>query len=186
MTKFEIAYSRTAQLEGGYVNIKSDNGGETYCGISRKNNPDFIGWKIINSYKSKRPLQRGEIIKDSVLESLIKSFYKAKYYDSNNLESINNQEIINEIYDTGVNMGIFIAAKFVQQSLNLLNRNQKDYPDLKEDGKLGIVTMGILNKYPNPSAFIKTLNGLQFMRYVDICLNDPAQEENFLGWLKRI
>lgn len=37
--------------EGGYANHPADKGGETYRGISRKANPDWVGWKYIDEVK---------------------------------------------------------------------------------------------------------------------------------------
>jgi lysozyme family protein len=35
------------------------------------------------------------------------------------------------MFDIGVNQGIGYAGLFLQRSLNVLNHNGKDYPDLK-------------------------------------------------------
>ena len=40
MADFQPALQTTLRFEGGYTNINADAGGETYCGISRRNWPD--------------------------------------------------------------------------------------------------------------------------------------------------
>ena len=42
MAKFEEAYKLVADFEGSYSNVKSDRGGETYCGIARNFSPNGL------------------------------------------------------------------------------------------------------------------------------------------------
>lgn len=53
MANFDEAYKRTNGFEGGYVNDKSDLGGETYKGVARKIHKNWAGWAIVDSYKGK-------------------------------------------------------------------------------------------------------------------------------------
>ena len=79
-----------------------------------------------------------------------------------------------------------VAAKFLQISLNLFNRDERDFKNLIVDGFIGKNTLKVVNSLPYQAAIIKALNGLQFMRYIDICESDESQEVFFRGWLKRI
>jgi lysozyme family protein len=54
MANFEIAYKRIEKYEGSYVYALDDNGGKTYAGLSRKVNPNWIGWKMIDVAKKKK------------------------------------------------------------------------------------------------------------------------------------
>ncbi|HLO59025.1 MAG TPA: glycosyl hydrolase 108 family protein [Lentimicrobium sp.] len=186
MAKFETAYKLTCGQEGGYSNSSHDKGGETYRGISRKWFPEWKGWKVIDSYKANHDLQQGEYINDFVLEELVYDFFEAEFWDANRLSEITSQEIANEVYDTAVNMGKNTAAVYLQKAVNLLNRNQKDYNDIKVDGHIGTATLSLVNRYPNSAVLIKVLNGLQFACYLQICEKDPDQEYNFRGWLNRV
>lgn len=186
MANFNLAFQITDGHEGGYVNDPNDNGGETYRGIARKFWPNWQGWRIIDDYKFKHKLIKGQIIDDPSLNNQVRAFYKSHFWDINKLDSIVDQGIANEIYDTGVNMGIKIAAIFLQQGLNLLNRNQKYYQDIKEDGSIGPVTISMTNAHKYPRCLEKTLNILQGARYVEICKNNPSQETFFRGWLTRV
>jgi lysozyme family protein len=191
MANFDIAHKLTQSAEGGYSNVSTDSGKETYRGVSRVMWPNWAGWVIIDQYKLVAHLNTGDFIpiawkRGAELDGLVNAFYKTQFWDVNKLDQVNNQPIANELFDSGVNMGTGIAAKFLQEALNLLNRNQKDYSDIAEDGKIGNITLGLANSYPYQGALLKTLNGLQFMRYVSICESDPAQENNFRGWLSRV
>lgn len=184
MANFEIAFNITLGHEGGYSNDPTDKGGETYKGVARVANPDWSGWAIVDLCRSKPNFPKS-LDSDNSLQTAVKDLYKKRYWDCYNADQISNQDIASEIFDSGVNMGIAVAAKYLQQALNLLNRNQQDHADLKEDGVIGSVTLSILNSHKNPKGILKTLNGLQFMKYYNICQKDPSQEKFFNGWLSR-
>lgn len=177
MAQFKVAFLRTAINEGGYVNDSSDNGGETYKGISRKFHPDWEGWSFIDKNK---PLKRGQIIDNPELSNMVKTFYKINYWDKIKGDFYNSQELADEIYDTAINMGVSTSARFLQKSINLLSQ---DY--IKEDGIIGSKTLTAANKTMIRN-LLKCLNGFQFMKYADICKEDPSQEKFFKGWLKRV
>jgi lysozyme family protein len=185
MAKFEIAHKITSLNEGGYANNLYDMGGETYRGISRVYWPNWKGWFIIDEYKRRIKLKNNDYIHDEDVNILVDEFYKKHFWDVNRLSEINNQKIANELFDTGVNMGRKIAAYFLQEALNLLNKNQKAYKDIKVDGVIGDITLKLVNNYKKYHHVVKTLNGLQFERYVGICKRDKSQENNFINWLKR-
>ena len=89
------------------------------------------------------------------------------------------------MFDTGVNMGVRVAANFLQEALNLMNRNGQNFPDLKVDGQIGPITIAAYKKVDD-RILLKVLNGLQFERYKLICFKDPTQEKYFNGWMKRV
>lgn len=185
MADFKSAFLKSMHHEGAYSNNPTDRGGETYKGIARNKNRAWDGWRIIDGYKSMADFEK-ELDSDTGLQLLVDVFYKLNYWDALSLDDVINQEIADELFDTCINMGTGTAAKFLQAALNLLNRNGKNYPDLKVDGKVGNTTIKTLNAFQNPKAILKTLNGLQFGRYVDICQADPTQEIFFNGWLNRV
>jgi lysozyme family protein len=185
MANFEQAYPIVSSNEGGYINDPEDKGGETYYGISRNNWPNWAGWIVIDKVKEERIIKDNEIIKDCVLVKLVSDFFKKEFWDVNSLGNFLSQQIANELFDTGVNMGVEVAARLLQEALNLLNKNKRNYPDILVDGDIGPITLRLTNEHRNPSALLKTLNGLQFVRYVKICERDPTQEKFFYGWLNR-
>jgi lysozyme family protein len=186
MADFHQAHAKTSPQEGGYSKDINDNGKETYRGISRVFHPYWRGWYIIDAYKRMHPLKRNDYIPNVELDKLVDIFYEEYFWKTNRLSEFTNQDVANEVFDTGVNMGSEIAAKFLQTGLNLLNRNEKDFKDIEIDGKIGSETIAMVNQYPRPQVLLKVLNGLQFSRYVAICERDPKQENNFLGWLNRV
>lgn len=185
MAEFKTAYFKTLIHEGGYSDHPSDRGGETYKGIARSRNSAWGGWSIIDGYKSRADFLKA-LEEDPHLENLVIALYKMNYWDRLSLDDMNDQLIAEELFDTAVNMGIGTASRFLQEALNLLNRNQKNFPDLKVDGMIGPRTMAAANNYTNRKAMLKTLNGLQFCKYRNICEADETQEVFFHGWLNRV
>jgi lysozyme family protein len=102
------------------------------------------------------------------------------------LDEIGSQNIANELFDTSVNMGQVIAATFLQRALNVSNRQQKDYPDLVVDGKIGPKTISATNTHPRIGQLFKLLNTLQGARYISICESNPSQEKYLTGWMERV
>ena len=188
MANFYEAYQITKKHEGGYANDKDDVGGETYKGVSRRYHPSWSGWKIIDGYKNK-PNFLNNIYNDESLEELVLRFYKEKFWDVNLLDEVSSQNIANEMFDTGVNMGVGRAAKFLQRALNALNKGGRLYPDLVEDGVIGNTTLRALNaclSYRGDVYVYKVLNILQGMHYLEFMRRSPIQEKFAYGWLDRV
>ena len=173
----------TIAIEGGYVNDPTDRGGETYKGISRKFHSGWEGWAIIDGFK-----QQGEgfevlLNADPGLHAQVVAFYEKNYMRP--FEQISNRRIKAELFDTAVNMGVGTAKKMLQEALNLMNRNERNFEDLAVDGQIGPKTIAAYKKVRKPVLF-KVLNGLQFCRYKEIVEKDPRQERFFNGWMKRV
>ena len=188
MADFDEAYDITLDHEGGYTNDPVDVGGETYKGVARAYYPEWHGWEIIDAVKSESNFPNNLRGNDE-LDEMIHKFYKKHYWNRFWGDQIPNQDIANEMFDTGVNMGVGRAVKYLQKGLNVLNRNQKNYGDIVEDGSFGSNTMTALNKYlstDNVSFLLKIMNILQGMHYIDYMTKSPTQERFARGWLKRV
>ncbi len=188
MANFNEAYLITSNIEGNYSNDPTDSGGETYKGIARRKNPNWLGWRIVDRYKT-QPNFPKNMYSDVDLNLYVKLFYKEEYWDVNRLDEFPSQAIANEMYDTGVNMGTSKAAKFLQLTLNVLNKNGTAYPDISEDGKIGPGTLQAFNSCigrVGEEVIYKVLNILQGNHYIEIMVRDPSQEKYTLGWLSRV
>jgi len=182
MAEFKISFSKTMAAEGGYANAPSDRGKETYRGISRAMNPQWKGWAIVDALR-KEPGFPKNLASHPELDELVLDFYKEMFWNPIKGDQIASQEVADELFDTGVNMGATIPVKFAQQALNLLNRNGKLYADIADDGIMGNGTLKMLNAFTETNVLVRTLNALQACRYIKICEIDHTQEENFRGWL---
>lgn len=202
MQKFNLAYQHTLGHEGGYVNDPDDKGGETYKGIARVHWPLWTGWMHIDRIKAQYDYNQVEMLRalsdHSVLQNLVKEFYKDAFWNPANLDHL-PIEISMEIFDTGVNQGLGTAVKYFQEALNYLNNNQRDFKDLKVDGGLGNKSLEAFKAYMatadksyyrsearNLKTLLKVMNGLQFSNYVLIVEKNPGQEKFFYGWINRV
>ena len=164
-SNFKIAFKEIIGIEGGYVNDPNDRGGETKYGISKRAYPNLD-------------------IKNLTLKQAEEIYYN-DYWFALKLDYINELNISLELFDTCVNMGRYKASTILQEALNLLNRNEKNFKDLFVDGVIGVKTILAYNKV-DKKILLKVLNGLQFCKYKEICEKDKTQEKYFNGWMKRI
>lgn len=185
MADFDSADKIIRSHEGGYANNPKDRGGETYRGIARKIWPGWSGWALIDGYKKHADFPN-VLDTDPVLQKLVRAFYKENFWNALNLDQVNDQSMATELYDTSVNMGVGVAAIFLQRVLNATNRVAKDYPDIVVDGKVGANTIAILNKHPRPKEVFKLFNCLKGSRYMDIVEHNTSQEIFMTSWAGRI
>src|SRR5690606_218788 len=127
-----------------YVNDPKDRGGETYKGIARKHNKSWTGWGLIDGSKHRPDFPK---CLDNIpeLQKSVILFYKADVWDAMNLDRCQYQDIAEDLYDTGVNMGCNTAVMMLQRVLNVANRNERDYKDLLVDGDCGNKTLSALH-----------------------------------------
>ena len=185
MASFDEAYQKTMGAEGRYSNNSSDRGGETYRGIARRTHPDWPGWLIIDAAK-RQPDFPACLERSPALQLRVRTLYRFEYWDKIRGDQIESQIIAEELFDTFVNTGT--RAQFLQRTLNLLNRNQKLYPDIPVDGIPGPGTLAALAaclKSRSPTLVFNIMNILQGARYIEIMERDRSQEE-FIGWFDRV
>ena len=119
MATFNDAFKKLVKTEGSYVCDSDDSGGETYRGISRRYNPKWEGWDIIDIYKRSyrgKPLSK-VLDADDRLQDMVKELYKNNYWDIFELDEIPSQIIAYQMFDTCVNCGEAAAIRFAQASL---------------------------------------------------------------------
>lgn len=185
MANFQIAYDKTNKIEGGYANNPKDKGGETWTGIARNKWPDWDGWLIVDELKRQTGFPAILATHEGLKQKKL-SFYKKNFWDALLLDSVADQNVANELYDSGVNLGTGVAGTYLQRVLNVANRNGLYYPDLLVDGQVGTKTIKALNTHPKPYIILRALNCLQGSKYIGICESNPSQEEFFNGWMERV
>lgn len=164
------------KVEGGYTNDPSDSGGETCWGIT-------IAVARANGYAG--------AMKDMPQQVAYDIYYK-QYVVAPGFDKVLalSENIGNEVVDTGVNMGVSIAGKFLQQALNALNDGASHYPDLVVDGAVGKGSISALQAYlakrgtDGVVVMLRALNALQGARYISIAESSPKNERFVYGWLK--
>lgn len=197
MADFNQSYYKVMQIEGGYSNDPTDNGGETYKGIARKFWPDWAGWKIIDQIRfvhGKSLALTTEVITSfkteyQALQPLVVQFYKDRFWNTYQGDSM-PQELGDEMFDCAVNLGVGTAGKFLQRALSCLNRNDPSwYADLVDDGAVGPGTLKALKAYLSKDPvdlLVKIINVQQGAYYMEFMKKSPAQEKFARGWFTRV
>lgn len=161
--------------EGGYVNDPNDSGGETNFGITA-----FVA--RANGYfgdMKDMPRDRAVVI------------YRNRYWIGPRFNEVSDimRGVAAEMFDTGVNMGTAVAAKFLQRCLNAFNRRGTAWPDVEADGAIGNLTLNALRMFrgDRPDAevvMVRALNCLQGARYIELAEGSAKNEDFVFGWLK--
>jgi hypothetical protein len=103
---------------------------------------------------------------------------------------IRYNKIFPELLDIGVNMGVDRAILMLKNALNLLNDGGSRYKDFDVNNVVCDDIFVVLCRYKDDKIFmynlVKTLNGLQMKRYIEICQNNPKKEKYLRAWLKRV
>jgi len=173
MANFEIAKNETLLKEGKYSNRPEDAGGETKYGITIR--------------VAREEGYEGAMI-DFPIE-LADRIYKKLYWDKLKLDLVSSQPIANELFDTAVNCGAMTASIFLQRVLNVLNREARDWEDIKVDGIVGAKTIGTLEiaSRKREKNILLFLNVLQGARYIELATTSSRHDElNINGWAQRI
>jgi lysozyme family protein len=161
--------------EKGYANNPNDAGGETMWGIT-------IATARRNGYAS----AMRELTRDQASAIYMREYVTAPGFTR--IASI-NLAIAEELVDSGVNCGTGHPGKWLQRTLNLLNRQAKLFPDLVVDGALGLATQTALlyvlhqRGLDGEKVILRALNCLQGAYYMEITENRAANEEFFFGWM---
>lgn len=163
------------KAEGGYVDDPLDSGGETNWGITVKVARE-------NGYFGSM---------ESMPKDVAYNIYYNQYVISPGFGRIVNidEQVAEELIDTGVNMGVSVAGRFLQRALNALNSQATTYPDLVVDGKVGDASVNALQSFLNKRGdegrvvLLRALNAMQAVRYIEISEARPKDERFVYGWL---
>jgi len=175
MKTVEQLIAEVIDREGAYVNHPADRGGPTCWGIT-----EAVARE--NGYQGPmRNLPREEAAK----------IYRKLYWQRPGFDKVATRApmVAAELFDTGINMGIGVAAGFLQRALNGLNREGRDYPDIAVDRAVGPRTLGALDGYlkvrgrVGEAVLVSALDALQGERYIALAEARKSQEAFLYGWL---
>lgn len=188
MANFSTFFHTLSANEGGYCNTDGDHGGETYRGITSKWWPNWEGWAAVRAackaLYSTGPLPKEQwrqvsklLSANTALDAQVVNFYKAQYWNTLHLDSVNSQAIANQLADHGVNAGKVRPALMMQY---LLNTGFGAHLDV--DGKMGPQSIAALNA-ANPSAFYEKFTAMRRAFYDYLASSfSPAQAVALAPW----
>lgn len=163
--KFERAFKKVLNYEGGYSDEQEDRGGKTKYGITENLARDY-------DYD-------GEM-KDLELKKA-KEIYYREFWANHLYSWIEDERIATEVFEQAINMGAKTANKHLQKAYNLLTKEE-----IEVDGIIGQNTLDAINNFKYKNDLLKLLNILQAKKYINIVKNDESQQKFIRGWLNRV
>lgn len=166
---------RVIGVEGGYSDHPADRGGPTRWGVTQQ---------VARAYGYTGEMR--DLPRPVAVEIYLKRYWIEPGFAR---VAAPAPQLAAELFDTGVNMGPATAAKFLQRALNVLNRGANDYPDIAVDGRIGPMTMSVLQRFlsrrgeAGERVLIGACDCLQGARYIEIAEARPASESFVFGWL---
>lgn len=175
MTEIDQLIEDVIEREGGYVDHPADRGGPTRWGIT-----EAVARRQ-GYLDDMRHLPKCDAA----------AIYKRLYWNAPGFDTIAHSapKLAAELFDTGINMGTGTATGFLQCALNALNRNGRDYADIRVDRRIGPVTLGALDGFlrkrggAGEAVLLKAVEALQGAHYVRLAESRPSQEAFLYGWL---
>ena len=186
----------TMSAEGSFSYREADTGGMTYKGISRKWNPKWVGWVIVDKALEKYPELKIPYKKppasihklnfvlnvNEELEYLIYDFYYENYYTKCGAWNTGGKLAI-VLFDMAVISGTRRASKTLQKTLNLHFKTS-----LVVDSQVGSGTLKVLTEVIGSKGLILVVEKLIY-EYQDNLIEASkldGNEENYNGWMNRI
>lgn len=174
MSKIDQIIDSTIGKEGRYSDHPSDLGGPTMWGITEKVARE-------NGYAGDmRNMPRHEAVR----------IFRRVYLVDPGFDRLLplSEAVAEELFDTGVNMGVLVAGGFLQRALNAFNKQGTLYPDLEHDGVVGKDTRAALAAFlkhrgrDGELVMLSALNSFQGERYVYLCEKREKNEDFVFGW----
>ena len=160
---------RLLKYEGGHTKDPDDPGGETYCGISRRWNGTWQGWKFVDA-------------SDAVTAKFwVTNFYSTKWVEYG-MDKLKNNIIAEPVFDFAINCGVTNAVKGLQAALNRCGQA------VSIDCKIGPQTIAAVEHITikaNEPELLEWLAVERIKRYIDV-VNGSEKLRKFMdGWIKR-
>jgi lysozyme family protein len=170
---FDLAVTETLESEGIFSDDQYDAGGKTKYGITEQ-------VAIANGYPD---------IENLTVDQA-KDIYRKQYWNAIHGDDLQCTAIALILFDLAVNSGQGTAIKKLQDSLNLMNNNQKFWPNMEVDGGMGPVTLNAVNvlvpQFKKTRFLFMTLFFNRGQLYLEDCRNNQSQEKFIDGWEERL
>lgn len=171
---FDLAFARVLGLEGDFSNDPADSGGATRYGITEQ---------VARSFGYKGDMRQLPL-------ETAKQIYRQSYWDRLSLDAVSRLSfpVAEELFDSAVNCGQWLAGTWLQRALNVLNRQGRDYADLAVDGVVGPRTVEALGAYlahrkqHGEKVLLRALNALQGEHYISLAERRVKDEAFVYGW----
>ena len=166
MADFNPAFDYVLAEEGGWqiTNHASDKGGMTFAGVSRRFNPDWTGWNLIDQGASEA---------DTDLQARVRWLYRENYWNPLSLDKVEQDGIALDAFSCAILSGPTTASILAQIACGA-----------KPDGRIGPVTLAAINDMDLEVWDLRFCMA-RIIRYRKIVTQDKSQRKYFLGWVNR-
>lgn len=173
MTLKDELIKEVIAIEGGYINYPTDSGGETNYGITATTAKEYGYTRLMGAMP----------------KSIAIDIYEDMYWHAISGDKVAalTEMVVEELFDTAVNVGASRAITFLQRALTSLNCGGKLYDDIKVDGAIGPKTINALRCYMDcrdETVLVTVLNSLQGAFYVELAERREKDEKYLYGWIK--
>ena len=182
MANFSVAYLILSRVEFGdnpekFLHTNPGEQGWTIGGIYELYNKEVIDWKFIRdvlevcTYDPERASVM--LYADSATKQSVFNHFRREYWDKILLDEVQDQSKANNIFLSGVHIGIRNAAKLAQKVVQV-----------QQDGFIGQYTIRALNNYNEPM-FKTHFDKLEIANYNNLIERNPNLEWARAGFLNR-
>lgn len=195
MAKYQEAFRKLIQKEGGYVNHPNDRGGDTYKGIARRHWPHLPVWRLIDPVVKKHngnaTLINNELEDNTEVQRHVENFYKSHFWDRVNADRIDNWRIANHLFFQAVHTGHRSAGRRLQAACNYLIgvTRAARWEQLTEDGIIGPKSLAVINKIDDvrlSDVLLYELRVAEVIRFKNIISSNESQRGFYAGWVRRV
>lgn len=179
MSRIDDIITGILRVEGStYTNHAADRGGPTKYGITQRTLSEYRGV----------PVSADDV--RNLTEQEARRIYHTRYVVAPGFSLVLgvSPAIGEELVDSGVNVGTQRASEWLQRVVNLFNRQQADYRDIKVDGDVGPATLTALRALlakrgkEGETIVLRALNALQGAHYIALAERNSSQETFTVGW----
>ena len=173
----DILYKLEFSNENDVLERNATEDGWTFMGIYQGAFPQLDLWKVIRQkmqqYNGDMKLVGSMLYNNATVREMVQAFYKKEFWDKARLDEVVSQQVANEIFVAGVNMGMKKAVMLAQKLVGV-----------PADGVVGPKTLAAINKYDD-AAFDKMYDVLETDHYEMIIANNPSKRIFAKGWRNR-
>lgn len=180
-----VIQDKTA-VEAGYVNDKTDSGGETNHGITKA---------LAEQYTTALKTQfKWDGTMRNLSTDMAYYLYKTHFWDKMRLDDVLKRSafLADRLFDFGINAGKAAPITRLQRILNVMNNSGTYYKDIKADGGMGDLTLGALDAYiakrgkEGIDILIDQMFNMQGAYYVELAERREKDEKFVYGWSGRV
>lgn len=166
MADVKLLLPKILKWEGGFVNDPVDRGGATNKGVT------IATWKAVGYDKDgDGDIDIDDLRKLSITD--VQHVLKTQYWDKWQADKINNQSVadilVDWVWGSG-KWGIIMPQRIL---------------GVKDDGKVGAITLNVLNTQNQKELFDKIFYARQKF-LLSIVKNNPSQQRFIKGWMNRL